>query len=124
MTDRTHMHRATRERGFSLVELMVVLVILAVGILPIAYVQTRAQQSVFDSGRETEALGVAQTIMETARSQGFGTVVDGAGDVGTYQWTRTVQTVSFGLQQISVTVNWNERGRPRSVTVVNLLSMR
>jgi prepilin-type N-terminal cleavage/methylation domain-containing protein len=112
------------ERGFSLVELMIVLVILAIGILPIAFVQTRAQQSVFDSGRATDALDVAHTIMETARSQGFGNVVDGAGNVGTFQWTRQVQVAQFGLEQVTVNVTWSERGRIRDVTLVSMMSMR
>ena len=118
------MPRFGSEAGFSLVELVVVLVILAVGILPIAYVQTRAQQSVVDSGRDGEALAVAQTEIETAKGRGFGNVVSANGAVGNYNWAQTVTTVSQGLQQVSVTVTWNERTTARTLTVVTLLSMR
>ncbi len=121
--DRQHT-RANGERGFSLVELMVVLVVLAIGLLPLAFVQTRAQQEVVDSGRQTKALALAQLQMETAKSQGFGVAVADSGAVGNYQWIQDVQNVSFGLDQVSVTVNWTERGRPMSITVINRVSMR
>jgi len=123
-TDRNRMRRRTPERGFSLVELMVVLVVLAIGLLPLAFVQTRAQQEVVDSGRSTEALALAQLQMETAKSQGFGVAVSDTGNVGNYQWIQDVQNVSFGLDQVSVTVSWSERGRPMNVAVINRVSMR
>lgn len=131
MTDRTRNScgktRAATTRpdqGFSLVELMVVLVVLAIGLLPLAFVQTRAQQEVVDSGRQSEAVALAQLQMETAKSQGFGVAVDANGAVGNYTWTQTVTNVSFGLDQITVTVNWSERGQPRSVSMINRVSMR
>jgi len=110
--------------GFSLVELMVVLVILAIGLLPLALIQTRAQQDVFESGQYTEALQVAQLQMEAAKSQGFGNVVTDSGLVDAYTWRTTVTNVSFGLDQVVVQVQWNEKGRQRNIQIMDRISFR
>ncbi len=125
MTDRRH--DATpppASAGFSLVEIMVVLVILAVGLLPLAFVQTRAQQNVHDSGRLSEAIALAEQHMESIKSVGFGNAAADSGAVNNFQWRADVQNVSPGLDQISVRVDWTDRGRPQRVTVVNLISFR
>jgi prepilin-type N-terminal cleavage/methylation domain-containing protein len=113
-----------RNTGFSLVELMVVLVILAIGLLPLALIQTRAQQDVFESGQYTEALQVAQLQMESAKSQGFGSAVTDSGAVDSFTWRATVSNVSFGLDQIVVDVQWNEKGRQRTVQIIDRVSFR
>lgn len=113
-----------REDGFTLVELMVALVILTIGLLPLAFVQTRAQQDVFDSGRYTEALEIAQLQMEETKSQGFGVAPTDTGTVDNYTWIRDVQNVGQGLDQITISVTWNERGDPRTVRLINQLSFR
>lgn len=121
---RTPVGASRREAGFSLVELMVALVILTIGLLPLAFVQTRAQQDVFDSGRSTEALAIAQLQMEEAKSLGFGVAATDTGTVDNYTWIRDVQNVSVGLDQVTVNVNWNERGDARSVSLINRISFR
>jgi prepilin-type N-terminal cleavage/methylation domain-containing protein len=124
MTNRASAPECRREAGFSLVELMVALVILTIGLLPLAFVQTRAQQDVFDSGRHTEALAIAQLQMEETKSLGFGAAQPDTGQVDSYTWIRDVQNISNGLDQITVTVNWNERGDPRTVRLINRISFR
>ncbi|MGD8414168.1 MAG: prepilin-type N-terminal cleavage/methylation domain-containing protein [Candidatus Latescibacterota bacterium] len=114
----------SRSAGFSLVELMVVLVILAIGLLPLALIQTRAQQDVFESGQYTEALQVAQLQMEAAKSQGFGNADTDSGLVDVYTWRTTVNNVSFGLDQITVQVQWNEKGRQRNIQIMDRVSFR
>jgi len=123
-TNRMSKPTLRREDGFTLVELMVALVILTIGLLPLAFVQTRAQQDVFDSGRYTEALQIAQLQMEETKSQGFGVAVTDTGSVDNFTWIRDVQNVGQGLDQITISVNWSERGDARQVRLINQLSFR
>ncbi|MDH3198980.1 MAG: prepilin-type N-terminal cleavage/methylation domain-containing protein [Candidatus Krumholzibacteria bacterium] len=122
-----HTHTQATDAGFSLIELMVVLVILTVGLLPLALVQTRAQQDVFESGQFTEAVQVAHLQMESAKSLGFGNAASDSGLVdGLYLWNRRVQPVAgqTGLDQITVTVAWTEKDNARQIMVTDRVSFR
>ena len=66
------MHRPGRE-GFSLVEIMMVLMILAVGILPVAVIQHQARREVDESDMLHPGLTVAQSQLERIKGMGFGT---------------------------------------------------
>jgi prepilin-type N-terminal cleavage/methylation domain-containing protein len=114
-----------KNAGFSLVELMVVMVILTIGLLPLALVQTRAQQDVFESGRFSDAVHVAQLQMESAKSLGFSNIPIDSGLVdGAFLWRRQVTNVSFGLDQITINVRWSEKGNPQTITIFDMISMR
>ena len=112
------------EKGVSLVELMVVLVILTIGIIPIAIVQPRANRDVFDSGRHTMAVNIADMRMEQAKSLGFNNAVSDSGQVGTFRWRTIVQPQAWGLNSVRVTVQWDEAGDQRNITLNTLLSTR
>lgn len=114
----------SNQKGVSLVELMVVLVVLTLGIIPIAAVQTRSNRDVFKSGQRTEALNLAQMQMERTRSLGFNNAVSDSGQVGVYDWQTVVAPRSFGLNTITVTVQWQEQGVQRSETLQGMVSMR
>jgi len=118
-----HIHNDNK--GFSLVELMVVLVILTIGLLPLALVQTRASEDVTESGHFTDAVRVAELQMESAKALGFGNIPVDSGTVdGFYTWSRQVNNVSLGLDQIVVGVVWNEKGDRRTISVRDMISFR
>lgn len=118
-----HDRRPGRE-GFTLVEIMMVLVILAVGVLPIAVIQHRARAEVSEADRHTQAIAVAQMQMERLKSQGFGNIVNENGVAGNVTWVAQVANVQFGLDRLTVTATWQNKGVVETLTVSDLVSMR
>ena len=111
-------------QGFSLVEIMMVMVILSVGVLPIAVIQHQARRQVNEADRQTQAIAVAQMQLERMKSMGFGLAVAGNGNVGNVTWVSQVQNVSFGLDRLTVTASWRNKNVIESLTVSDLVSMR
>jgi prepilin-type N-terminal cleavage/methylation domain-containing protein len=110
--------------GFTLVEILMVLMILSVGVLPIAVIQHRARQQVSESDRVTQAIEIGQMQLERIKGMGFGNGVAEQGQVGQITWNTTVTNVSFGMDRVEVTVAWNNDGRQETLTMANLVSMR
>ena len=114
------------ERGVTLVELMVVLVIIAVGVLALSGVQTHSSTDVYATGRRTRALALAENQMEVARGMGYVGAVSDSGASDVYNWFTVVDSTGLpaGLHRIRVTVNWTEAGNARSVQLIDLVSTR
>jgi len=110
--------------GFTLVEILVVLVILTIGIVPLAVVQSSARREVSESDRYTQALVLAQDRLERMKALGFGVAAPDSGASGQLAWNADVQNVSFGLDRIGVTVTWFDGGQPQQLRMVSLVSMR
>ncbi len=110
--------------GFTLVEILMVMLILSVGILPIAMIQHRARAQVTQSDIYMRAVTLGQAQLERIKQQGFGNIVAEAGVDGVVNWNSTVNNVAFGLDRIEVTVVWQESGAPMTLTFADLVSMR
>lgn len=110
--------------GFTLVEIMMVLMVLAVGVLPIAVIQHHAREEVSESDRYTQGLELAQFHLERVKGMGFGAAVPDSGTTGHVDWTVHVNNLSFGLDRIDVTTSWQNDGQTESLTVSDLVSMR
>lgn len=110
--------------GFTLTELMVVLVILVIGILPLAMVQNRARQEVSESDRYTQAITIAQDQLERMKGAGFGNATPDSGIVGAIAWSTAVTNISLGLERLDVTVVWTDPDGAKSLVVADLVSMR
>ena len=128
MTNTNGPSRQPENAGVTLVELMIVLVIIAVGILALSGVQTRSTTDVYSVGRRTQALAVAQTEMEVGRSLGFTLAKADSGQSDIYTWRAAVDSVDTGpdtgLHRVTITVSWTEQGQPWSVQLIDLLSER
>lgn len=112
------------ESGVTLIELMIVLVIIAVGILAISGVQTRSSNDVYSTGKRTRALAVAETQIEVARGMGYGGAVADSGLSDGINWNTSVSLISDSLRQVTVTASWTDHGRANSLQLINLLSHR
>lgn len=110
--------------GFTLVEIMMVLVILSVGVLPIAVIQHRARGEVNEADRHTQAIAVAQMQLERLKSRGFGNIVNENGAVGAINWAAQVNNVAFGLDRVTVVATWQNKSAVETLTVSSLVSMR
>ena len=110
--------------GFSLVEIMMVLMILTVGIIPLAVIQHQARRDVEESDIYTQSLNVAQSQLERIKGLGFGAAAPDSGVIDNIQWTARVTNVSFGLDRVEVTTTWLGGGANQTLTVADLVSMR
>lgn len=124
MTSARRLSIPTGSAGVTLVELMIVLVVIAIGILALSGVQTRSSTDVYTTGRRTRALAVAQTQIEVARSMGYTAAVSDSGQTDGFNWKTLVTADDVDLNRVTVQVNWLDKGTPDSVRVMDLLSQR
>ena len=119
--------QTARERGFTLVEVMVSMTILAVGLLAISGMVPTAYTNISGSAVETRALGFAQERLDQLRVTTYtstdltaGSHTDAAPAAGyTRVYTVEDNTPMSGVKRISVTVTgW----RGRSVTLRTLVT--
>ena len=110
--------------GFTLVEILMVLMILSIGVLPIAVIQHRARKEVSEADRYTEGIIIASTQLERIKGMGFAAAAPDSGESGHVAWTAQVDNVSFGLNRIVVTTTWQNDGVVESLSVTDLVSMR
>ncbi|HOX26840.1 MAG TPA: prepilin-type N-terminal cleavage/methylation domain-containing protein [Candidatus Krumholzibacteria bacterium] len=115
--------RISRE-GFTLVEVLVVLVILAIGIMPLAVVQTRARQEVAEADRFTQAVTLAQRQLEWCKGMGFAAAAADSGVDGSLRWWTDVEDVDVGLRRLWVTVVFQQGATPDTLRMASLLSIR
>lgn len=72
-----------RQRGFSLLELLVTVVVFSIGLLAVAGLQTVSKQANFESIQRTSASQIANGFLEDMRTNGDGMAVYlTAGDLG------------------------------------------
>lgn len=108
-----------------MVELMVAILLIAIGILPVAMVQSRSTRDVMATGLHTRALSVAQDQMEVARTAGFTTAkIDSGVVTGGFNWKTNVTSLSVSLKRVDVTVTWSIKGVTQSLAVSDLISDR
>lgn len=113
-----------RDDGFTLVEVLVVMVILAIGILPLALVQSRARAEVQEADNYTRAVTIAQRELEWVKGQGFAAAAPDSGLESGVAWRTQVTDVDVGLRRIDVSVVFNQGALPDTLRMTSLLSMR
>jgi len=114
------------ERGFSVVEMLIVFTVLAVAMLPLASVQFGARQQVSESLRQSQAVQLAASEIERVRSQGFENAVGDTAsvDVFTYRTRIVPDAANPFLQEIQVQVAWQYGNEARSLTLASKQAAR
>ena len=119
----------TYTRGFTLVEILVSLAILAIALPPLLRAFSQAGNQSASSENETTAVNLLKYKMAEIEMLGYpeGTVEDEGefGEGSRFRWTSRIEdTDTEGLRLISVTVNWLERGREKAMTMNTYMADR
>jgi type IV pilus assembly protein PilV len=115
-----------RSNGFSLIEVIIALFILAVALLALAGLMVSTTKNSSFGGHMTEASTFAQDKIEELKVSQWGNVVSNAdartGSTGIiYSRTWTVTNNTNGTQRwVNVTVNWNDPTR-RSISFLSVI---
>ncbi len=121
------------ERGFSLIEVMIALVIFSIGILAVAQLQFWNIRNNTTGNITTMATLLARQKMEELKSRADVTTLnsdadadnpinaDGsAGGIFTRTWTVSNPLGGSTSRHLAVTVSWSRRGQNRSVVLTSM----
>jgi type IV pilus assembly protein PilV len=109
---RYHMRRFKDSEGFTLLEIMIALVILAIGLLGLATMQIMAIKGNSFGQQMTVASTMAQNELEQLRrttgalANGSDTVTDQNGITYTRNWTVTLNSPQAGASTVLITITW------------------
>ncbi|HUB25994.1 MAG TPA: type II secretion system protein [Tepidisphaeraceae bacterium] len=115
--------------GFTLIEVLATLMLLAIVLPTIMRGITLAQQAADSSRHRTEAAGLAQMELDQIVAAQSWQTGDQSGDFSpdwpNYTWKSTVvpwpgDTTGAGIDEIDLTVNWNWTGKQESVVLSTL----
>ncbi|NNK48751.1 MAG: type II secretion system protein [Gemmatimonadetes bacterium] len=108
-----------REGGFSLIETLIVLTVLALAMLPLASTQFSSRRTITQADRQTQAMQVAVEQIERARMGGFGSAILDTIQDGEYEiFTQVVpDTTNPFLEEVQIVVNWDNASGAQSLTV-------
>jgi type IV pilus assembly protein PilV len=113
------------EKGFSLIEVLVTLAILALGVLALASLQVISIKGSAFSKDATAATAIAQSKIESIKGAAFGSVVSGSETTNgmNVAWVfNTVGASPYRYQNIAVTVTWGPTGNTKSVNLTTMVS--
>jgi prepilin-type N-terminal cleavage/methylation domain-containing protein len=125
-----HFRRERRRlSAFSLVEMMAALTVFGVGVLGTMEVFTNCLHSSSASQGYTQAVYLAQQVLEETIAENRVTVGQEQGDFGErsprHSWQQEItETDQKGLYRLRVTVQWSERGRDKQYALETLVSDR
>jgi len=96
--------------GFTLVEVLIAIFILAFALLAMAQTQIMAIRGNAFANKTTTAVTLAQDKIEELKGLSYSSVINGSDSSGVYTRTWTVQndTPSTDLKTVTVTVSWQD----------------
>jgi type IV pilus assembly protein PilV len=119
-----------QDTGFTLLEVLITLVILAIGMLGLAGMQVLSIRSNSFGQEMTVASTLAQNKLEELREEDFDTIADSNDTCTNYAngvtfartWTVADDTPANGMKTVEVVVSWPGATGPREVTVSTIIS--
>ena len=113
-----------REKGFTLVEVLIAITIFAYGILAVASMQIASMKGNTSARDLTEASTVGSDQLEKLMLSSYDTISDDSRTKDIYGITWTVQddTPQPDTKTVIVNVSWTERGTQRQVSMRNVIA--
>ena len=112
-----------RRKGFSLIELVAAMAIFSMSVLACLELYSISLQSAGDSVAYTQAVFLAQGVMEETMAESYLTAGSDSGEFGPnypeHAWEMVIEeTDETGLMDLELTVRWTVRGRAKSYILV------
>jgi len=112
--------------GFSLIEALIVLTVLALAMLPLASTQFNSRRTITQADLQTQAMQVAVEQIERARMGGFGSAIADTIQDGDFLVLTQVLPDSTNpfLEEVQIVVNWESSRGPQALVVSSKRSDR
>ena len=116
--------RAGNENGFTIIEVMIVIGVFAIGILAVANMQITAFRANRAAMLQTNAITRGSERMENLISQNYAAIVSGNETVENFNisWAVSDNTPLPDTKTIAVTVTWNDMAGPRNMTLNHIVA--
>jgi len=112
---------ATREGGFTIIEVVVAIIVLTIGVLGLASTAATVTRMVAQGQRYSNATTLAAQRFEILRSTACASMVDGSSTSGTYSVAWTVAASGTG-KEVTVIVTSPKTGGTRADTVSSYIT--
>ncbi len=119
--------RHNSERGYVLYEALLSVVILSIGIMALLEVSQKSIRGVQGSLTHGAARQLAESVLSELEIAALydvrpdGILMNSGQANVKYQVQRQEWPAAVGVEEVSVTVSWNDRGKPGSITLTTLL---
>jgi len=117
--------QAHRQSGFTLIEIMIAMFVLAVGLLGAAGVATTVINGNALSKKITTATTLAQDKMEELKGTDYASIAtdsDTQESIYTRTWTVTSDSPVTGMKTIDIVVAFSWKGSPHNVTLQTMVT--